>query len=166
MKTILFILMCFAVCLFADDYTASTLTKEGEMAPKFSVTTIDGKIFTNKSLKGKVILLNFFATWCGPCMAELPEVEEKIWQKYKDEGLIVLAVGREHSIKELAEFNGKKNFTFHIAQDPKRKNYARFATQYIPRTYLIDRDGTIVYQSIGYTKKEFQKLIEKIQEVL
>ena len=166
MKTIFLILLAFAINLFADDYGETTLTAEGEKVPTFSFTTIDGKKFSNRSLEGSFVLLIFFATWCGPCMAELPQVEKKIWQEFKKKGLVVLAVGREHTTKELAEFNGTKNFTFYIAADPGRKNYNRFAEKYIPRTYLINQKGTIVYQSIGYTEEEFQKLIEKIQELV
>lgn len=152
--------------LFSDDYAESTLTKEGQKAPEFSVSSLDGREFSNSSLEGRVVLLNFFATWCGPCMAELPEVEKQIWHEFRKEGLIVLAVGREHTAQELLKFNQKKKFSFFIAADPERKIYGKFATKYIPRTYLIDRDGTIVYQSIGYEPEEFQKLKQKIAELL
>jgi len=163
---IMLIILIFASFAFGDDYAASTLTKTGQKAPLFSVTTLDGIDFSSKSLKGKVVLLNFFATWCGPCMAELPEVEKEIWSKFQLDDLIVLAIGREHNEKELKEWNNKKKFTFYIAPDPDRNIYSKFATKYIPRTYLIDKRGKIVFQSIGFNKEEFDELKRKIDELL
>ena len=70
----------------------STLTKVRDAAPDFTVKTTDGKEFKLSAHKGKPVLLNFFATWCGPCLAELPHVEKDIWRKHKDRGLVVVVV--------------------------------------------------------------------------
>ena len=129
MKRLFWICFIFATAVLGDDYAESTLTKAGQKAPQFTVTSIDGIDFSSKSLKGKVVLLNFFATWCGPCMAELPKVEKEIWSELQLEDFVVLAIGREHSEKELKEWNEKKKFTFYIAPDTDRSIYSKFATK-------------------------------------
>jgi peroxiredoxin len=160
----------FAAPLFfhaaAGPEEAATLTKAGQVVPDFKVTSLDGREYSREALRGKVVLLNFFATWCGPCLAELPRVEKEIWQKYKDRGLVVLVVGREHENAEVAQFQKKQKYTFAMAADPKREVYGKFATHYIPRTYLIDRDGKIAHQAVGYTEPEFKTLVEAIEKQL
>ena len=147
----------------ADSEKQSTLTKVGDFAPDFTVKTTDGKDFKLSAHKGKPVLLNFFATWCGPCLAELPHVEKEIWQKYKDRGLVVVVVGREHEIPEVAEFQKKHKYSFVMAADPKREAYKKYATLYIPRTYLLNNEGKIVFQSVGFQEAEFKTLLAAIE---
>ena len=160
------ILLALGLSARADEREEATLTRVGQRAPQFSVTTIDGERLSLRDLRGKIVLLNFFATWCGPCMAELPRVEKEIWRRYRGPDFIVLAVGREHTAKELIAFNRKKGFTFRIAPDPKREIYAEYADKFIPRTYLIDRRGRIAYQSVGFSDEEFRVLKKRIRILL
>ena len=157
-------LVCAGGLLIAADSTPeqSTLTKQGQEAPVFTATTLDGRKFDLKGLRGKVVLINFFATWCGPCMEEMPHLEKDVWQKYKDKNFVMISIGREHSQAELAEFLKKHSFTFALAPDPKREIYKQFATQYIPRNYVIDAEGKIAFQSMGYNADEFAKMISLI----
>lgn len=141
----------------------TTLTKPGDYAPVFSCKTIDGKVLDISKMKGKVILLNFFATWCPPCNLELPVLQKNIWDKYKGKSDFVLVIlGREHTDAEVAEFVKKKGFTMPFAADPERVIFSKYATQSIPRNVVIGRDGKILYQSIGYSPEEFKKLEELI----
>ena len=156
------LLLMLPTMLFAQDETESTLTEVGQIVPDFSVTTIEEKIIDIQKLRGEVVLLNFFATWCPPCMAEMPQLEKDIWQVFKESGLTVIAIGREHSAEELQKFNKEKGFTFHIAPDEKRDVYKLFASAYIPRNVLVDMKGKIVYQTVGFDKKDFDELKNKI----
>jgi peroxiredoxin len=166
MKKILLVLFLLPLFLSAQTEDKTTYTKVGQNVPAFSVTTLDGKTINIADLKGKVVLLNFFATWCGPCMLEMPVVEKEIWQKYKGDNFVVLALGREHSKDELEKFNKEKGFTFLIAPDPKRGVYSLFAKETIPRNYLINKEGKIIWQGIGYSKEEFAKLIVEIEKAI
>ena len=148
----------------AADEQESTKTKVGQPAPDFTVKTLDQKEFNLNEHKGKPVLVNFFATWCGPCLAELPHVQKEIWEKFKDNGLVMIAIGREHENAELVDFQKKNKFTFPIAGDPKRGTYSRYASAYIPRTYLINKEGKIVYQSVGFEEKEFKSLLAAVEK--
>lgn len=149
----------------AQNYQGS-LVKEGDQVPNFSVLTLDGKELAINDLKGKVVLINFFATWCGSCMEELPEIESKLWPKFKDKSFVMLSIGREHTKEDLMKWNQKKGFTFLIAPDPKREVYAKFASQYIPRNFIVDKKGEIVWQGVGFNQKELAHMMKVIQENL
>jgi peroxiredoxin len=143
----------------ADD---AALTKVGDMAPDLELTTLDGTKLRWAELKNKVVLINLFATWCGPCVAELPRLQKEIWESYRDQGLVVLAIGREESADDLIAFQRKHELTFSIVADPERKLYSAFAKQSIPRNYLI-REGKITYQSMGYSTPEFDRLLKAVE---
>lgn len=169
MKYFLIILLFTALLTSAvtsQEKSDGTLTKIGQDVPEFKVTTLDEKNIEIAKLQGKVVLINFFATWCAPCMAEMPHLEEEILKKYQQDDFVVIAIGREHSKEELSKFNQEKKFSFKIAPDPKREVYSKFAEKFIPRNYLINREGKIVFQSIGFEKKEFEELINKIDGLL
>ena len=140
----------------------AALTKVGDTAPDLELTTLDGKKLRWTELKNKVVLVNLFATWCGPCVAELPRLQKEIWEPYRDKGLVVLAIGREESKDDLIAFQRKHELTFPIVADPERKLYSAFATQSIPRNYLI-REGKIIYQSMGYSTPEFDRLLKAVE---
>jgi len=137
----------------------TTLLKNGDMVPFFTCRTIDGKVIDIGKLRGKIIMINFFATWCPPCNLELPALQSGIWDKYKNNPSFVLIIlGREHNEKEVADYVKSKNFTMPFAPDPDRSIYKLFATQYIPRNVIIDRDGRIIFQNRGYSKEDFEEL--------
>lgn len=167
-KLILLLFIYFAAIAFVTAQTDSTtLTKIGDKAPVFSCTVIDGKIFDLSKTKGKVIMINFFATWCGPCNAELPVLQNNIWNKYKDNPSFQLIIlGRQHTEKEVSDFVKSKNFTMPFAPDPNREIYKLYATQFIPRNVIIGKNGKIIFQSIGYTEEEFKKIEELLAKEL
>jgi peroxiredoxin len=162
---ILLVLAALPAAIAGED-DESTHTAVGDALPEIDLSTTDGARITNESLKGKVAVINFFATWCGPCKSELPHVEE-IWKSNREHNeFALLVVGREHTAVELNAFREASEYTFPMAPDPKRETYSKFATQSIPRTYVVDRDGTIIYQSIGYHPEEMLELKTLIADEL
>ncbi len=146
------------------DFEVFDITKVGQQVPDFSFKTIDGQSFEMSQLKGKTVLLVFFATWCGPCMKELPRVQEEIYNKYNSDRFMVVALGRNHTMEEIKKFNEGKGFSFLLAPDPDRFIYSKFFEQYIPRNVLVDKTGKIIYQKQGYddeSAKQLKALIEQ-----
>lgn len=161
------------ICLFAllpflaHAQEANEDVSAGDQMPSFNIVHDDGTTVTSASLKGKVILVNFFATWCPPCQKELAEIQQTLWPKYKDNpDFALLVIGREHSDADLQAYNKKKGFSFPLYPDKNRSIYAAFAKNLIPRCYLIDQKGTIVYTTKGYEEKEFSTLMNQIEALL
>lgn len=147
--------------------TGGDKVKVGDTMPQFTLDSeVYGKVVP-ADLKGKVVLVSLFATWCGPCQKELAEVQNTLYPKYKDNSdFRLLVIGREHTDADLTKYNARKKFAFPLYPDPKREVYSLFANQTIPRAYLFGKDGKLVYSSVGYTPEEFQKLMEAIAAAL
>ncbi len=167
-KALLSIYIGFSsIALLIAQTDTATLTKIGDKAPLFSCKTIDNKTVDIAQLQGKIILINFFATWCGPCNQELPLLEKNIWDKYKNNpSFDLIILGREHTEKEVRDFVKTKKFTMPFAPDPNRDIFKLYATQSIPRNIIIGKDGKIIFQSIGYNDTEFKRIEAFLAEKL
>ena len=111
--------------------------------------------------------MNLFATWCPPCQKELAAVKDQLWPKYKDnKDFVMLVIGREHTDADLKKYNEKKGFSFPLYPDKNRAIFNAFAKNLIPRSYLIGKDGKVIYTSKGYTDQEFAELMNQIEGAL
>ena len=170
---ILAIVLCVAL-LFGGSFTAkaqqrptpeqATIVKDGEKAPNFEVQMFDGSTVKLSDLKGKVVLLNFWATWCPPCRAELARVEKDIIEKFKGEPFVFIPVSRGENRATVAAFREKMGYTFPMGLDTDGRVYAEYAQTYIPRNFLIDKNGVVVKASVGYDEMEFAELIKLIEK--
>lgn len=139
----------------------------GEKTPAFTVEKKDGTKVSIESLKGKVVLLNFFATWCPPCREELPRLQKELWETYGErDDFAIMVLAREEGWDKLDPFMKNNHYTFPVYPDLKRGVFGLFAEQSIPRNVVIGKDGKIIYQSIGYTAPEFTELISLIKREL
>jgi peroxiredoxin len=136
--------------------------KVGQEAPLFTVHTIEGIQIDTAALKGKIVLLNFWATWCAPCRIEMPRLENEIWSKFKGSQFVMVAIAREETDEQLVAFRKKSSYSFPMASDPKREVYSKFANAGVPRSYVIGVDGKVVYHSVGYSESDFEQLLQAI----
>ena len=144
----------------------ATIVKDGMVAPDFELTMFDGKTVKLADLKGKVVLLNFWATWCPPCRQELARVEKDIIEKFKGKPFVFLPVSRGEKKEVVAAFREKMGYTFPMGLDTDSSIYKKYAVTYIPRNFLIGKDGKVVKASVGYDEAEFAELIKLIEETI
>jgi peroxiredoxin len=143
------------------------IVQKGQEVPQFTFTTANGEPISVSDYKGKVIFINFFATWCGPCRQEMPLLQEKVWSKYKaNKDFKFLSFGRGHSQEEITKFVKSNNFYYPMFPDKDKTIYNMFATSYIPRNYIVDKNGKIVYLSVGFTNEDFNNMLESLEKLL
>jgi peroxiredoxin len=124
----------------------------------FTLTDLNGKSWTLKGLKGKVVLLNFWATWCPPCRKEMPDLEA-LSRRFGPQGLVILGIDDEEAEK-VKPFIAQQKITYPVLLDPGRKVNTLFGIEGIPKTFVYDRDGKIVAQSIDMrTQKQFLEML-------
>ena len=144
-----------------------TLVKVGDAAPDFSFSTESGQTKKLSELKGKVVWINFFATWCGPCRQELPHLQKEVYDKLKNnKNFELIILGREHSWEEINKFKTDNKYNMPFYPDTGRKVFSLYAKQNIPRNFIIGKDGKIAVSSSGFNEKEFKEITEKVEALL
>lgn len=144
----------------------TTIAGEGSMAPDFTVEMVSGEKITLSDLRGKVVLLNFWATWCPPCREELKHVQAEIIDRFKGEEFVFIPVSRGEDKSTVEEFRKSTGYGFPMGLDPEQNIYRLYASNYIPRNFLIDGEGKIVLASVGYDTDEFAELIKTIEKTI
>ena len=129
----------------------SDIVKVGDTMPSFTIVSDNGSKLQSASLKGKVILVNFFATWCPPCQKELAAVQQTLWPKYKNnKDFVLLVIGREHSDADLQKYNEKKGFDFPLYPDKDRAIFGAFAKNLILVAIWSEKTGRSLYEQRLY----------------
>ena len=121
---------------------------EAVAAPEFSLPDLAGKKVQLKALRGSLVFLNFFATWCEPCREEMPGME-RLFRAHKDKGLVVLAVNMQESAKRVRPFVQELKLSFPIALDEDGTVGRDYGVRALPVSFLIGRDGRILWRAIG-----------------
>ena len=148
---------------------AGYIVKVGEMAPDFTIILTDGKQVTLSSLRGKVVMLQFTASWCGVCRKEMPFIEKDMWLKHKDNAdFALIGIDRDEPLDKVLAFAKSTGVTYPLGLDPGADIFAKYALRDagITRNVLIDREGRIVMLTRLYNEEEFASLVEKINEML
>ena len=145
------------------------IVRIGEMAPDFTITLTDGKQVTLSSLRGKVVMLQFTASWCGVCRKEMPFIEKDIWLKHKDNAdFALIGIDRDEPLEKVLAFAKSTGVTYPLGLDPGADIFAKYALRDagITRNVLIDREGKIVKLTRLYNEEEFASLVQQINEML
>ena len=131
-------------CTAGSEPTATV----GNVAPDFQLQNLDGQSITLSDLKGNPVLINFWATWCGPCVSEMPHLQE-IHNEWSDRGLIVLAINWGESASEVEQFLQAHNLSLPVLLDTKKVVAQKYGIRAFPTTFFINKDGIIQVKVIG-----------------
>lgn len=138
-----------------EEIEATNIVKLNDLAPDFTVQMLDGARYTLSDLtaEGKVVMITFWATWCPPCRQELSHMQEAIFDRYKGTDLVVLPISRGEEPGKVRALLKKMGITFNVGLDQTEQIYHSYATNYVPRTYVIDRNGRVAYLGLGYDEE-------------
>ena len=145
------------------------LVKVGDMAPDFDMKLPDGSKVKLSSLRGKIVMLQFTASWCGVCRKEMPFIEKDIWQKHQaNDRFVLIGIDRDEPLDKVIAFGKAVGVTYPLGLDPGADIFAKYALREsgITRNVLIDRDGRIVKLTRLYNEEEFASLVARIDAML
>lgn len=119
-----------------------------KVAEDFALPTPDGLGFKLSGQRGKVVLVNFWATWCPPCLEEMPAME-RLWRRHKDAGFVLVAISLDGDPKKVPPFVSSHKFSFPVALDPKMTVAEKYGVRALPSSFVIDRTGTMTGVALG-----------------
>lgn len=169
LSIILFVLFTSVNIFSQDNIDYQYKVKVGDIAPDFEMSLPSGKTIKLSSLKGKVVMLQFTASWCGVCRKEMPHIEKDIWQKHKNNpNFALFGIDREEPAETVLKFAKATGVTYPIGLDPKADIFATYAEREagITRNVIIDKDGKIVMLTRLFKMEEFNKMVSLIDSLL
>lgn len=142
--------------VYADGY----IVKVGDMAPDFTIKEAGGKTYKLSDLKGKVVMLQFTASWCSVCRTEMPFIEKEIWQEKKNSGLVVIGIDRDEPEDKVLKFKKDIKISYPLALDPGADIFGLFAQKEagVTRNVIINRSGKIIFLTRLYDRREFDEM--------
>ncbi|MBB6125999.1 TlpA family protein disulfide reductase [Mucilaginibacter lappiensis] len=145
------------------------LVKVGEQAPDdFELVLTNGTKTTLKQLRGKIVILQFTASWCSVCRQEMPHLQKDIWETYKNKGLVLIGVDRDEPLNKVQKFHQDMKITYDLALDPGADIFGKFANKKsgVTRNVVINRDGRIVYLTRLYDQQEFASMVKAVDALV
>ncbi len=160
---ILSLVLLLAGCSAGSEPLTPSMARVGEPAPDFKLENLDGQSVSLSDLRGKPILLNFWATWCPPCRAEMPFLQQ-IYEEWSDKGLVLLAIDIGEGPSQIKEFLEANNLSLPVLLDSNKSVAQKYNITAIPTTFFIDKDGIIQVKIIGAfpSKGAIEKNLNKI----
>jgi len=170
MKKILLLIILFVsqISCAQEDSSRGYKVKVGDKSPKISLDLLDGTSINSENLKGKVVVLQFTASWCGVCIKEMPHLEKEVWQRFKDDDFIIIAVDLKEKPEKILPFIKKTGITYPVALDKDGSIFESFTLPKagVTRNVVLDKTGKIIFLSRLYDKVEFNKMVEVIAKEL
>ena len=145
--------------------TASSAIAPATAAPDFTLHSIGGPNLRLKEQRGRVVMVNFWATWCGPCRQEMPQLN-RLYEKYKGSGFVLLGVNVDDDVSKAAEVASKLGVTFPVLLDTDKSVSKLYDLSTMPSTVIIDRDGKVRYVHRGYLTGYEDNYEKQIRELL
>ncbi len=145
------------------------IVKTGDQAPDdFKLVLANGTQTSLKELRGKIVVLQFTASWCSVCRTEMPYLEQDLWQAYKNKDVVLIGVDRDEPLEKVQRFQREMNITYPLALDPGANIFARFANKKagVTRNVVIDKDGKIAYLTRLYDTQEFASMLKAIDTLV
>jgi peroxiredoxin len=153
------------VLLLALLTSAATAAGTAPPAPDFALPARDGGQVRLSELKGQVVMINFWATWCGPCRQEMPQLD-RLYQKYKSSGFVLLGVNVDEDVRKATDVAAKLGVTFPVLLDTDKAVSKLYDLSTMPSTVIIDRDGKVRYFHRGYLAGYEDNYDKQIRELL
>ncbi len=156
------LLLVLLTMFFVNEARAVGIRDE---APDFTLKSLDGNNLRLEEFRGKVVLINFWASWCGPCRQEMPLLD-RLHHRYEETGFTVLGVNVEGDSKPAQEIVDKTKVTFPVLIDEGQKVSELYDLEAMPSTIVIDRDGVIRYIHLGYKPGDESKYVEVVKKLI
>ena len=167
------ILVLFSFLLAGNDSYAQKddrgyIVEVGQNAPDFTVTTTEGKVFKLSENRGKIVMIQFTASWCSVCRKEMPHIENEIWQPLKGKDFILIGLDRDEPLNVVAAFAKTMKITYPLAPDPAAGVFSLYAKKEagVTRNVIIDKQGKIVFMTRLYDEKEFNEMKNIINKLV
>lgn len=162
-----FVVLLSAVILsqfgFSQDkkvYDDGYLVRVGEMAPDFTINEAGGKSYKLSDLRGKVVMLQFTASWCSVCRTEMPFIEKELWKEKKSSGLSVVGIDRDEPLEKVLQFKKNIGVSYPLALDPGADIFGLFTLKNagVTRNVIINKSGKIIFLTRLYKREEFDQM--------
>jgi len=154
-----------ALIAVVAESTTERIVEVGDTAPGFALVTDDGQRLSRSQFGGQLLVLNFWATWCVPCIQELPSLNQ-FQKQFASSGVVVLGVSVDQNERAYQQFLKRAGVTFRTSRDPQADVSSRYGTFKYPETYVIDRNGKVVQKHIGPRDWMDQRLLADIKALL
>lgn len=181
---ILLIVICIVFAYFYLSYREEKIQREREVeyerlypslgiqrvdppeeAEDFTLKTLKGETVSLKDYRGRLIFLNFWATWCGPCRAEMPSMQ-RLWEEFKEEDFVILAINIQEESKLVSSFMNERGLSFPVLLDEKGKVARTYGIRGIPTTFFLNPEGEIIGKAVGARDWDSEESFELIRELL
>lgn len=165
-SVLVLVALAMAGCIEEQEpsYEQTTLVHIGDTAPDFEVETLDGHSITLSAHRDKVVLLTLFSSSCPDCHDQFEYIKDRI-TAFDSSKFLFLPIAREEGGDRIEQYRRENGYTFDFGLDPTRSIYSLYATRYVPRNYLIDRNGVVVSISAEPTHAQLEKLLQQIAQL-
>lgn len=168
MKILFYFVLCFSFLsntLYAVEKETLPAIENPFSAPNFNLIGEDGKRYRLSDYRGKVVVINFWATWCPPCREEMPSME-RLWQKVKNKNIVILAINVGEDADTIFEFTGQYPVTFALPMDTDGEVLNNYPARALPTTYIINPKGIATHRAIGSREWDSEQMIHKLTSLL